>query len=98
MRTDIENLDNDYILYFSAPWCAPCKHLKPVMENLSEKYKEVDIFYVDIDKHQELAVEHRIMSVPTVKFLVSGDSVESLTGLRPEQHYEALIQEIYYEA
>ena len=97
MRIDLENRTNDYMLYFSAPWCAPCKHLRPIMEKLSDDHDDVDIFYVDVDDNQELAMEHRVMAVPTVKFFVAESEVASLTGLQPETKYNALIQEHYYE-
>lgn len=102
MRTDfVESRDQvtDYILYFSAPWCGPCKHLRPIMEKLSDKYSDLDIFYVDIDEAQnsDLAVEFGIRSVPTVIYFEQGDLVKTVIGLQSESTYESLIQEYYYE-
>ena len=98
LRTDFDGNAEDAVVYFGAlEWCAPCKHLHPLMEGLSEDYKDLDIFYVDVDEATELAQEQRIMSVPTVKFFVGGEEVDALTGLRQKSDYVARINANYYE-
>lgn len=97
MRTDVENIGNNAVVYFGAVgWCHPCKFLHPLMDKLSDKYENVDIFYVDVDENQELAAEERIMSVPTVKFFVDGEEATSYPGLRNQRDYENAITE-YFE-
>jgi thioredoxin 1 len=60
------------ILFFSAPWCEPCKQIK---ESLNEKIRdEINIKLIDITKDMDLATSHQIMSVPT--FVVLKDGVE----------------------
>ena len=44
------------ILQFSASWCGPCKVLKPIMEKLSDEFKDkANFYYADID---ELSLIH----------------------------------------
>ena len=42
---------------FFATWCGPCQMLKPVIEELSEEYKDVKFVKVDVDEVTELAAE-----------------------------------------
>ena len=60
------------ILFFSAPWCGPCKQIKNMI-NESIK-KELNIKYIDISKDMDLATQHQVMNVPT--FVVIEDGVE----------------------
>ena len=40
------------ILQYSASWCAPCRALKPVMEKLSDEFKDkANFYYADIDEN-----------------------------------------------
>jgi thioredoxin 1 len=50
-------------LYFSAPWCGPCKMFGPVMERVSTK---VNVQKVNVDENQDLAMQYSVRSVPTV--------------------------------
>lgn len=51
------------ILYFTAPWCGPCKALGPVMEELSHK---IAIHKVNIDNDTQKAAHYSVRSVPTL--------------------------------
>mgnify|MGYP001547758155 CR=1 FL=1 len=60
------------IKYFTASWCAPCKLLRPVMEELQSEGYNIDI--IDIDDNQQSAIEHGVMAVPTC--ILYNDSAE----------------------
>ena len=53
------------VLYFSAPWCAPCKKLRPQVERACEGVG-VPFEYHDIDAEPDFAFAHDIRHVPTV--------------------------------
>lgn len=78
---------------FFATWCGPCKALSPILDELSEKVKDVKIVKVDIDADSELASEYRVMSVPTLKIFKDGEVKESLVGGRPLEELEAKLME-----
>ena len=60
------------ILFFSAPWCGPCKQMKAA---LNESVRdEINLKLVDITEEVDLAANHQVMSVPT--FIVLKDGVE----------------------
>ena len=60
------------ILFFSAPWCGPCKQMK---ESLNEGVRdEINLKLIDITEDMDLAANYQIMSVPT--FVVLKDGVE----------------------
>ena len=82
------------ILQFSAPWCQPCKMLKPIMEKLSEKYKDrANFYYADIDdKAMNTATAAAVRGVPTVVVYKKGVEVARKVGGVPESHMEDFLE------
>jgi thioredoxin 1 len=77
---------------FGAPWCPPCKVLKPILDELGEEYGEkLAVLEVDCDESPTVATEYGIMSLPTVIVFHNGVPVEKLVGLRPKAVYENLL-------
>jgi thioredoxin 1 len=77
----IENTSN-LIIKFEADWCAPCKILTPIMEDLSKEYKEeVKIFKCDVDKNPELCEKFHIRSIPSVFFFKNGKIFDTKIGV-----------------
>ena len=50
-------------LYFSAPWCGPCRMFGPIMEEIS---KEIPVQKVNVDEQNDLAMQYGVRSVPTI--------------------------------
>lgn len=77
---------------FWATWCAPCKTLKPVLEQLAQDYGGAFVLAkVDIDKEAMLASHHGVRSVPTVLLYKNGQPVDGFTGAQPEGAIRALL-------
>ena len=66
---------------FSASWCMPCKMFKPIVEELAEKDKDIQVFSIDIDEEEEIAKRYRIFSVPTIILFKNGEKIDSSIGL-----------------
>jgi thioredoxin 1 len=59
-------------IYFSAPWCGPCKMLAPKMELVANS---VLVEKINVDENLEIATQYGVRNVPTV-ILLSDDNVE----------------------
>jgi len=66
-----------YVLVdFYAPWCAPCKKMLPVVEELAKSYPEkFRLLTVDFDKNRLLAKEQKISSVPYLAVYKDGKKI-----------------------
>jgi len=70
---------------FWAPWCGPCKMLKPVLEKLdSEAEGKWSLITVNTDRNQPLAQQYGIRGIPSVKLFHQGKIVAEFTGFMPE--------------
>ena len=84
------------IIDFYADWCGPCKMVAPVLEDLSEDYKERLIIYkVDTEKERELSALFGIQSIPTFLFIpVEGDGDPMMQpGALPKNVFKQIIEE-----
>ena len=81
------------VIQFSASWCAPCKALKPVMDKLSEEYKERGNFYItDIeDSGINTGSAAGIRGVPTVIIYKKGVEVDRKVGGVPESNMKEFL-------
>lgn len=75
---------------FYAEWCGPCKMLGPVLEKL----EDINIIKVDVDIHQQLAMNYGIMSVPSLLFFKNGQLVKKEIGFRSEEDLKNIISNL----
>ena len=84
--------DIPVVIDFYADWCGPCRMVAPVFDALAEKYDcKVKICKLNVDEQKQLAMSHRVMSIPTVIFMKGGEVVDRVTGALPQAAFEEKI-------
>lgn len=82
------------IIDFYADWCGPCKMVAPVLEELSEEYKDRLLIYkVDTDAEQELSAVFGIQSIPTLLFIDANGEPMLQPGALPKHVFKKVIEE-----
>ncbi len=77
------------VVDFWAPWCRPCKAIRPVLEELErESAGRVGFVGLDVDRFPELAARHQVLSIPTVILFTGGEARATVVGARPKSHFE----------
>ena len=73
------------VVDFWAPWCGPCKTLKPILERLAAEYGgRFLLARVNSDEAPELSSGYQVRSIPSVKAFVGGRIVDEFVGVLPE--------------
>jgi len=79
----IEGENTLALVDFWAPWCAPCKALNPVIEQLAEKYADkAKIGKVNADECKELTRRFGVRGLPTILLLKNGKVVNNVSRLQ----------------
>ncbi|MGY1617899.1 thioredoxin family protein [Geodermatophilus sp. SYSU D00691] len=88
------------LVEFGAAWCAPCKMMAPVLENLSvDQAARLKVVALDVDESPATASAYKVMGMPTLALFVRGQMVTTMVGGRPgwsimqeiEPHLAALV-------
>ena len=69
------------ILYFSAPWCGPCRNFKPIMESVSTS---IPVRFINVDENPQLSAQYNVRSVPMLVFLKNGQEADKSIGVLTE--------------
>ncbi|MDT5251066.1 MAG: thioredoxin 2, partial [Mycobacterium sp.] len=83
------------IVDFWAPWCAPCRAIKPVLERLAGEHAgRVKVVEVDVDEQPRLAQRWQAMSIPLLVVLQDGDELDRIVGAPPPAELERRLQPV----
>lgn len=80
-ETQVLKAGKPVLVDYWADWCAPCKQLSPIVEELSKTYGDRMVFAkMDTNTNTQVPMQQGVMSLPTLQFFVDGEVVQSLKG------------------
>ncbi|HDQ13873.1 MAG TPA: thioredoxin [Sediminispirochaeta sp.] len=82
------------IVDFWAEWCAPCKMLHPVLDEISQEYAgKVKVAKLDVDENGEIAAQYNVVSIPTLLLFKDGTVANQFVGAAPKQTIEGFFKD-----
>lgn len=69
---------------FWAEWCGPCRMIEPIVEDVARRYgSRIAVAKINVDENSDLAIEHGVMSIPTLIIFYKGAEHKRLVGYYP---------------
>ncbi len=72
-----------------AAWCAPCRMLTPIIDELAEEKADIKFAKLDVDKNRAVPQRYGIMSIPTLLYFKDGQLVDKTLGALPKAAIES---------
>ena len=92
--TEIEQTAGLAVVDFWATWCAPCRMIAPIVEQLATEYAgKAKVAKLDVDHIQKTAARFNVRSIPTILFFKDGKLVDQVVGAVPRPQLEAKFKE-----
>ncbi|UCF00343.1 MAG: thioredoxin [Planctomycetota bacterium] len=80
---------------FWAPWCGPCKMMRPIIEEVAEEYADkAKICKLNTDDARDSAMEFGITSIPTIILFKGGQVQKKWVGLTSKKELSGAIKEL----
>jgi thioredoxin 1 len=91
--SDVLKSAEPVLIDFWATWCAPCRAIAPVVEQLAGEYAgKVKVVKLNIDDNPKVATQYDVRSIPTLLLFKGGNVVGQLVGAVPRPKIEELIK------
>jgi thioredoxin 1 len=77
------------VIDFWAEWCAPCRAIAPIVEDLAKRYAgQVTFAKLNSDENPRTVQSYMIMGIPTILFFRDGKLVDQVVGAMPRNAFE----------
>ena len=91
-RTEVLESEQVALVKFGAEWLGSCSIMAPILEKLNARFgQQIKFCRVDVDRNSRLTDMYNITYLPTFIFLKSGQVVDQIVGLAPEEVFLAKI-------
>jgi thioredoxin 1 len=71
------------IVDFWAEWCAPCKMIDPIVDEIAEQYQgKLRVAKIDADANPDIITRYGVMGMPTLILFKDGVEVERVSGFK----------------
>ena len=84
-QNEIMDSEKTVLLDFWASWCAPCRMVVPIIEEIAGERPDIKVGKINVDEQPELASKFSIMSIPTLVVMKNRKIVQQVSGARPKK-------------
>ena len=84
-HNEVMNSEKKVLLDFWAPWCAPCRMVIPLVDEIAKERTDIKVGKINVDESPELAKQFGVFSIPTLVVMENGRIVRQEQGARPKK-------------
>ncbi len=91
--SEVLKSDKAVVVDFWATWCAPCRMIAPVIEEMAKEYEgRAKVCKIDVDANPVVASKYGVMSIPSILFFKNGQLVDKVVGAVPKTQLVSKLQ------
>ncbi|MGO9750511.1 MAG: thioredoxin [Solirubrobacteraceae bacterium] len=92
-QAEVLESDVPVLVDFWAPWCAPCRMIAPVVEEIAkERGEALKVVKLNIEENQQTSINYNVLSIPTLIVFRHGQEAKRVTGAYPKKRLEAELE------
>jgi len=94
-EAEVLQSDKPVLVDFWAPWCAPCRMVAPIVEELADEMEgKLKVAKVNVDDNIGLAERYGVRSIPSLLIFKDGKVARTIIGYRPKKEMENEIAQV----
>lgn len=83
------------VVDFWADWCAPCKQLSPILDEMAAAYDgKIDFVKMDTNDNTSVPAQYGVLRLPTVLVFSGGEIVKQFMGAVPKLQLRKALEEV----
>lgn len=92
---DVLKSDMPTLVDFWAPWCAPCRIVSPIVEELAKEYEgKIKVGKLNVDDNPNNASRFGVMSIPTLIIFKNGEIAQTIIGAQGKDKIKKAIDDV----
>ena len=88
---EVLQAEQTVLVDFWAAWCGPCKMVAPVIDQIATEHADIKVCKVNVDEEASLAMDYKVMSIPTLVVFKNGQVVNQSVGAQSKSDIEGML-------
>ena len=94
-KAEVLDADVPVLVDFWASWCAPCKMIAPIVEELATEYEgRIKVMKIDIDANPLVPGQVGVKSIPTLLLFRGGEPAPRIVGYQPKASLKSKVEAV----